>query len=169
MIEDALNEVRTNLQAQLATLFDAEDTAYAAADVTEFGAAIVLRDVATYRFEEMEELELRDYPALLLLPRSTEHFPFISPTREQMAHTVDLVFVEVDHEPQQLARRMFRSVEAIRRCLTQYVEGTGASDSGVFQVDQQTENYSEVFELEGGGLSQAAVMTVVLHEWEERP
>lgn len=171
MVEDVLKEVRTAVETNLPALLDAEDTAYAAADVTEFGAghAIVLEDIVTIRFEEYAELQLQEYPALFLLPRGTEDRPMLH-NQTNLAHTVDVIVLVVDTDPRKVARRLFRTVEALRRMLTTNVEGTGTASDPTFQVDIVNVAYGPNAQTEwGGGLEKGATMTITLVELEDRP
>ena len=169
MIEDCLKELRTAIQDDLPALLDAEDTEYSAADDAEFGAAFPLEDIATIRFEATSELMPQNLPAVFLLPRGgTADNPWMT-AETNLVHTVDCIFVATDTNPERLARRVFRYCEAFRRMLTTNVEGTGVASDPVFQTDIQRIDYTDVFDLETGGLAKSGVVTVDLHELESRP
>ncbi len=170
MLEDCLKELRTAVNAQLPALLDAEDAEYAVADAAEsWGYAIVLDDIASIRFEEIDELQAQELPALFLLPRGgTADNPWMTAVTN-LVHTVEMVVVVADTRVEVLARRLFRTVEALRRLLSQYIEGTGVAEDPVFQTDIQRIDYAPTFELELGGLAKSAVITVDLHEVEDRP
>jgi len=168
MLEDVLKEIRTAVTTHLPAAFDVEDAAYAVADAAEFGVALVLDDVATIRFEESEELETQEYPALFLLSRGGDESPLMT-AQTFLDHHIDCVLVVVDTDPVQLARRLFRSHEALRRVLSERVEGQGVDENPVFQVDLTGWDFSPVFELEEGGLAKAAIQSVTCKEIEARP
>ena len=168
MIEDVLVEIRTAVNTFLPAALNVEDAEYAVADAAEFGHALVLDDIVTVRFEEAGELEIQNYPALFLLPRADDHDPIFT-INEFISHQVDCVVVIKDTDPVELTRRLFRTVEALRRVLTERVEGTGVSEDPVFQVDIARSDYSPTFELEGGGLVKSAVLEARFMEIEARP
>jgi len=174
MVEDCLKEVRADLRTNLAAAFDVEDAEYAAADVTEFGAghAIVLRDVDddNIRLQRFTNEKIVSVPAILLLPQAVEYIPWMTNV-VHVKHTVEVVIVVADTDPEKVGRRLFRSVEAIRRVLTEFVEGTtGVVEDPVFSVGVIDVNYEhEEAIIQPFGLVKAAAMTVVLEEVEDRP
>lgn len=168
MIEDVAKEIRTAFQTYLPAALNAQDTEYAAADAAEFGYALVLADVVTYRLEESDEVQLQELPALFILPRGVEE----EPTLTQLTflnHVIDLVLVIAGTKPEELARRLWRSHDAMRKVLSQYVEGTGVSETDAFQIDLRGFQFSPTFELAGGGLRKVVTQNIAAKEWENRP
>ncbi len=174
MIEDVLIEIRTAVDTYLPAELDVEDAQYAAADVTEFGVAIVLEDIpaASVRFEANEEIRPFNLPELYVLPTSssTVESPWMT-TQTEMSHQLELsvVIADIDQDPERLARRMFRTLEALRRVLTERVEGGGTVENPTFQVDILSTDFQPLFELEVGGLVKSATLTIEAIEVETRP
>mgnify|MGYP001558382476 FL=1 len=164
-----MQELRTAFQAFLPAALDVEDAEYAAADVAEFGTAIVLLDVVTFRFEDYEEWALQNLPALLILHRDTqtEHWMTAEAT---LIHDVDVIAVVAETDPERLARRVWRTGEAIRRVMSQRAEGTGATGDPIYQVDEAGSDMGPLTDdLIPGGLVKGVRLRYRLHEVEARP
>ena len=170
MLEDVLVDIRTALRTNIAAAFNVQDAAFAAADVTEFGVALTLDDVATGSYI-MGEIDTppRELPAIFLLARGTESIPYFT-AETQLRHNIDVGIIVCDHDPEKVARRLYRSIEAMRRVLTQYVEHDGTNN--VFQVDLQNVAYFETVDLgTGSGFRRTkfGVITALFDERETRP
>jgi len=168
MILDVLLEIESAVNTNLAAAFDVEDAEYAAREVTRFGAAATLDNIATIRFEEMPSLPLQNYPALLLLPRGGDEST-IQTAQTFLRHQIDCVIVMADTRESRLAWQLYKAHEALRRVLAQYVEGDGVDENPVFRVDLAGWAYTPLLEIEGGGLEQAVIQSIVCHEIEARP
>lgn len=169
MLEDCLKELRTAIQTNLPALLNAEDAAYAAADVAEagIGAAIVLADIATVRFEEFDEQVLQTLPAVALVHRGTQEVYWVS-TIVTLIHTIDCRLLVADTDPEVLERRHARTAEAFRRMLSTNVEGTGVASDPIYQVDIVDSQISPLFAIEHG-LAKGSLITIRVYELEDRP
>ena len=169
MIEDCLKELRTAIQTNLPALLNAEDAAYAAADAAEtgIGAAIVLADIATIRFEEFNEQALQTLPAVALVHRGTQEIYWIS-AHVTLVHTIDVKLLVADTNPIVLERRHARTAEALRRMLSANVEGTGVTSDPIYQVDVVDSVVMPLFRIEHG-LAKGSLVTIRGYELEDRP
>lgn len=169
MIEDCQKEIRAQFITRLPAALDVEDAAYAAADVAEFGAAIVLADPETYRLEEIGELRVQEFPAVLILARGGEERPIMT-AECFLEHAIDVLVIVRETNPTRLWRRLVRTHEAVRRVLSQYVEDyTSSATNRIFQVDLVGWQYSPTYAVEGGGLERAVVQSIRVSELEARP
>ena len=169
MIEDCPKEIRAAIQTDLPALLNAEDAAYAAADVAEagIGAAIVLADIATIRFEEFDEQVLQTLPAVALVHRGTQEVYWIS-AHVTLVHTIDVKLLVADLNPAVLERRHARTAEALRRMFSANVEGTGVASDPIYQVDVVDSQVTPLFAIEHG-LAKGSLTTIRVYELEDRP
>lgn len=170
MIEDVAVEIRAALRTNLPGALNTEDAAYSAADIVEFGEAIVLEDVAdrSYFFEQVEEIVPNDLPAVFILTDGDfQDIPWMT-SETHMAWGIEIVAVLPDTDPRKATRRLWRTMEAIRRVLTQFVEGTDASEP-TFQVDISRPDFDPRFRLDAGGFARTASLRIVAHEVDGRP
>lgn len=148
--ERVINRVILSLQTYLPAALDAQDAAWAASDVTKWGAgnAIVLADVPNGWYYRTAFLEPNALPACYVIAAGDEAGQLLTGYKDKQ-HRVEVRTIVADTDPERAFSRICRTKRAIELVLEQYLaDGTSCwnceieqTSAGVAQFDWENQPY----------------------------